>query len=623
MKRRDIQIYRGISVIAVVLFHQSASIFPMGFLGVDVFFVISGFVVTPLIIRVFTLTDSRSYKSKLLDFYKWRFFRLIPALSAMLLVSIPVIFFLGNLNDHERFGKQALATLMLLGNFGAYKYGGDYFHHYPNPLIHTWSLAVEEQFYLGLPILLLLLVKWKIEIKKKTLILISLIGAISLIIFIKPTIMNILYSLIGTSLPQDIGFYSPLSRIWEFCVGGFAYFLSVKTRGDSFQRLKCLQSIIALSIVIILISPVAINGTSSTIIVVLSTGILLVKNLSSVRMPKVQNSLHWFGDRSYSIYLVHMPIIYLFANSPLLQTHTWPPRFFRDLVSLATITILGNLLFRKVENKYRLRHSDLQLPEQPNKSLLHGIAKFIGLPTFLLIFMLISHNDNYFGIIHVSQPPYAGNEISKICVPNQTLSQYPCHIPNANANGILLLLGDSHAEQYFLALKSVAESNNLELHFWNAEVRNPILKEWIRENRPSHLILSKRWRAEDFLFENIQAIKSAQFYAHQLLIVGSNPTFPDEQRFMNQASVFTRKYNPPRKFMISDMNQKDFLAGEKLKWIASREKIRIIETWSVFCDRETCERWSEKGWYYYDDDHLSVLGAQKLIPAFNRFIKDG
>ena len=109
----------------------------------------------------------------------------------------------------------------------------------------------------------------------------------------------------------------------------------------------------------------------------------------------------------------------------------------------------------------------------------------------------------------------------------------------------------------------------------------------------------------------------------KLLIVGSNPTFPDGQTFMNQASVFTKRYNPPRKFMISDMNQIDFLAGEKLKWIASREKFRIIDTWSLFCDEETCQRWSGKGWYYYDDDHLSVLGAQQLVPEFDRFIKDG
>jgi hypothetical protein len=390
-----------------------------------------------------------------------------------------------------------------------------------------------------------------------------------------------------------------------------------------FQKIRSLQVIIVLLLPLILISPVSIDGMICTIIVVFFTGVILVKSISFTSLSRLQDILYWAGDRSYSIYLVHMPIIYLFANSPILQTRTWQPQFFSAFVSLVTVIFLGNHLFHGVENRYRLRYPDVHAPQEHKKYWLHGVVKFIGTPTLLLIFMLVSHSYNYFGIIHVIKPPYAGNEISKICIPDQALSQYPCHIPNSKSDGVLLLLGDSHAEQYFLALKSVAESNNLELHFWNAEVRDPIFKNWIRENRPSHLILAKRWRAEDLVFENIQAIKSVEGYVDHLLIVGSNPTFPDEQTFMNQASVFTGNYNPPKEFRVSDMNQKDFLVGKKLKAIASKEEFRLIDTEDIFCDTEDCHRWSKEGWYYFDDDHLSVLGAQQLIPRFEWFIKHG
>jgi len=143
--RRDIQVLRGISVLAVVLFHAIVSHFPFGYLGVDVFFVISGFVVTPLILRIFTeqATVVKRY-SNLKYFYKRRFFRLAPALAVTLVISTIVIFWLGPVGDHNRFARTGIATLLLVGNVGAYRYSGDYFLPNPNPLIHAWSLSVEE-----------------------------------------------------------------------------------------------------------------------------------------------------------------------------------------------------------------------------------------------------------------------------------------------------------------------------------------------------------------------------------------------------------------------------------------------------------------------------------------------
>ena len=141
--RGDIQVFRGIAVLAVVLFHFKESYFPLGYLGVDVFFVISGFVVTPLILRIFTDQENKEGRfSNLNSFYTRRFYRLAPALAVTLAISAISIFLLGPIDDHQRFALQGIATLLFVGNVGSYKYSGDYFSPNTTPLVHTWSLSV-------------------------------------------------------------------------------------------------------------------------------------------------------------------------------------------------------------------------------------------------------------------------------------------------------------------------------------------------------------------------------------------------------------------------------------------------------------------------------------------------
>ena len=156
--RPDVQALRGLAVLSIVLFHANEKYFPLGYLGVDVFFVISGFVVTPLMVRIFTSAEINCKKriTNLLLFYRRRFYRLAPALALTLTISTLAIFLFDAPNYHQRFARQGIATLLLLGNIGAYRYSGDYFAPNPNPLLHTWSLSVEEQIYLFLPLVLFL-----------------------------------------------------------------------------------------------------------------------------------------------------------------------------------------------------------------------------------------------------------------------------------------------------------------------------------------------------------------------------------------------------------------------------------------------------------------------------------
>ena len=165
--RQDIQVLRGLAVLAVVVFHANETLFPLGYLGVDIFFVISGFVVTPLILRIFSEYEGgESRSSNIRLFYRRRFYRLAPALAVTLIFSVVSIFLFAPISIHERFARQGIATLLLAGNLGAYRYSGNYFSPDPNPLVHTWSLSVEEQIYVFLPLLFLLLLYKRKNIKK-------------------------------------------------------------------------------------------------------------------------------------------------------------------------------------------------------------------------------------------------------------------------------------------------------------------------------------------------------------------------------------------------------------------------------------------------------------------------
>lgn len=226
LRRTDIQVLRGLAVLAVVLFHSFEERFPNGYLGVDAFFVISGFVVTPLIIEIFSTTTSTQKRIlNLKEFLIRRFYRLAPALGITLAFSAICIFLFGPVSDHSRFARQGIATLLLAGNLGAYKYNGNYFQPNPNPLVHTWSLSVEEQIYIFIPFLLLVILTKQTKVLKKNFGIYLLLGSMSLIVFILPKLFQGFFNILGIENPGDFQFYSPTSRIWQFCIGGMCWMI--------------------------------------------------------------------------------------------------------------------------------------------------------------------------------------------------------------------------------------------------------------------------------------------------------------------------------------------------------------------------------------------------------------
>jgi peptidoglycan/LPS O-acetylase OafA/YrhL len=387
--RTDIQVLRALSVLAVVLFHASENSFPLGYLGVDVFFVISGFVVTPLILRIFdNQVEGRRRLDNLYFFYKRRFWRLAPALAVTLASSAIAVFLLAPIADYQRFAKQGIATLLLVGNLGAYRYSGDYFFPNPNPLVHTWSLSVEEQIYGFLPIALMLLLYISKRIKKVTAVLFGCISLISFVSFQFPAFLSPIYSRVDLEQASQFSFYSPIDRIWQFTLGGLAFLLLNRYPGSRKNIRKYIHLLVLIAVFTILFAPIQLGlkigslfATIFAITVILSKSIYTLPNF-------LIKKLSWIGDRSYSIYLVHMPVAYIAKYSPSTQIGFMESSIIQSLIIVTASILLGVLSYSRIENKYRDR---LNMDSTRPSSSLKGLIYYFVIPmTLLLIVFLIS-----------------------------------------------------------------------------------------------------------------------------------------------------------------------------------------------------------------------------------------
>jgi len=339
--KSHIQVIRGLAVIFVVLFHAFPNIFPYGYLGVDVFFAISGYVIT----NQLKLEIETSFTlKKISDFWRRRLYRLLPSLSVVvgLTCALSVVFL--NVTDLDTVAFQGSLALLFLGNLSAYIFSSDYFNHSANPLVHTWSLSVEAQIYLILPFLIYILLK----LRNYFLLWITvLVGSIAFGFF-----LNNLEKFVQTGFLQDWNgflFYSPFLRFFEVLSGVTAALLPNLTN----RKIYLLQ--FSIVFILIAVNSFVVYGWLNTVLGLAYVSLLCSLNFS--RLSRILSLLSWIGDRSYSIYLVHLPIIVFFDSSIIDRKYL--PNEIRFVVVFSAIIFLGEMLFKNIENRYRIRRSRL------------------------------------------------------------------------------------------------------------------------------------------------------------------------------------------------------------------------------------------------------------------------
>ncbi|MDC3172028.1 acyltransferase [Pelagibacteraceae bacterium] len=309
--RPEIDGLRALAVIPVMLFHSGLNTFAGGYVGVDIFFVISGYLITSII-----LSQMNNENFSLLKFYERRARRILPALIFVCLTTIPLAYLLMTPDMYKEFGKQLIAVQIFLSNF----YFWNEINYFSpsvdlNPLIHSWSLAVEEQFYLFFPIFLLFFYRFGTKI---TIILISLIIIVSLLFAQFSGNLKLEYPFIQSNFswysPSSLSsFYLPFARAWELLIGSLIAFFLLKnnTKTSNFVNdVLCILGLIFILISIFFFSPNTPFPSIFTTLPVIGTGMIIIFSSNSDLSKKIfSNSfLVKIGLISFSAYLWHQPI---------------------------------------------------------------------------------------------------------------------------------------------------------------------------------------------------------------------------------------------------------------------------------------------------------------------------
>lgn len=327
-RRGDIQGLRALAVLAVLLFHVDFAYLPGGFLGVDVFFVVSGFLITGIIMR-----DVHGRKITIWEFYLRRIRRLLPAsvfTIAITLFACAVIF---STTDQMALAESSLYALFSVSNFLFWSQAG-YFDEaaHLKPLLHTWSLAVEEQFYLVWPWLLLGAVFFGRRVAFAAIVIVGVASVFAAEWWV-------------SDHPDAVFFLTPF-RAFEFAAGGALAF-SRPLRGGIASVAFAVGLCIMLWSFVVLDPEIPMPGLFSLIPV---AGVVLCLAGGVGRASKVLDNppMRKIGNMSYSLYLVHWPIIVLFKyfNGPDLV-------FGQQVVLLALSLAAGYGLYSLVETPLR------------------------------------------------------------------------------------------------------------------------------------------------------------------------------------------------------------------------------------------------------------------------------
>lgn len=370
---------RGVAVLAVLLYHEWPSLVPYGYLGVDIFCVISGYSVATSAFRENQVTGW----FKPLVFLQRRARRLLPTMFVVLAVTIPLCGLFLSVPEVESNVWTALAAVVIGANFKLMVDHGDYFAVADAPYLHLWSLSMEEQFYLLFALSFWVFVRtksqkdWKLSFRWLGPLLVAL--SIALLFLFQSALAT-------TEVAEDWLFYSPVSRVWQFALGMYVASRHLNsTSGDPHGQRSRRPLVGGVALLFLLMLTVidihtfaSLDGIFSSprrfLIVVMASLFLWASKDNETFSPLSRGPLRWAGDRSYSIYLWHAPIFFFAASVA--------STLFTQLSALAVTLLLSSWTFVRFERPY-LSRRELKSHKWLN---LRTSGAFIGVLSATLLF---------------------------------------------------------------------------------------------------------------------------------------------------------------------------------------------------------------------------------------------
>lgn len=615
--RADIDGLRAISVLAVMAFHLNIGI-QGGFTGVDVFFVISGFLIGRI---VYTEVSEGSFS--LLRFYERRARRILPALLTVIAAS----WLLANLllYDFEKadFSKSAIASILFVGNIYFFEASG-YFSPAAEtiPLLHLWSLGVEEQFYLLFPPFILILARYS---SRGVFTALVMVGAASLLI-----------SQALVSAHPEAAFYLPISRAFEILVGSLlAHPIVPRPKGQLTSQLAGSAGAVCLMISMLFYNKQTAFPGIAALLPCIGAALILWSGQS--QSPFVARLLQWrplvyVGKISYSLYLVHWPII-VFGKLLLPNLYTW------QFVASAAVAA------------FALAHSSFKYIETPLRygRITHRRALPIAVAAMLAIGLLPGWTLLKFKLPASADPKIASilkynfynprtRFLARECFldPEQRFDDFMLSkcIPSA-AGDAVILWGDSHAAHLYFGLRSELEKRGVSVGMLAGSGCPPILNLDVVERprckevndrilplllqlKPRTVILSAAWRMNEATLAKLKlTVERLLQSGIKVEIVGESPAF--NTRAPNIAAARLQSNEPvlasEPDVKIESMEMMDGMLAAAFRDVAG---LTYVSPYRAFClDKQCLLLTKDAVPIYFDYSHLteagSVLYAKDLL----------
>lgn len=593
---------RAIAVISVILFHLWPQTFPNGYLGVDVFFCISGYVIFRQI-QAGSLENLITAKR----FLRRRFNRVFPALSAMVLavtiISTLVFSPFEDTGSHSlsATAQTALGAMMGIANVVIPNISGDYFDPVANsnPLLHTWSLSAEEQFYLVFGLLFLYATRTKTIMLKRFLFgLMAASAVVSLVVF----------GMQSQNVSSPDWFYRSDIRAWEFLAGGSVLFMDKLDLWTGNR--KAFLSRVGFAILVFL--SMSKIETSPVLLLILTAFIIWSKGLLSNREQNIViKAAVWIGERSYSMYLWHWPTIvffsYFIAESIVSKT-----------AALVFSLFLGAFSYRFIESPFRNNDSTKKknIPRVLSLVALTSslAALFVVQPAFA---DALSKQGREGEIGHTTFHDVITNNYYP-CSPSWFYKSSPnwggeprCHQSFESRVPTVAILGDSHAEHLFPGLAEADQETNFVYYLV------PDLKEALKASGSKiithtlddpniEIIVLSAWWGLNYSDEVHQFSLDAVARNKKVLLVGDTPFFP----FDSSECKFGKGWLRLMQRCEMPLSQRDLTGILELRKLSNEVPgIEYVDLGSTFCSNDVCSMIVENRVMFRDSNHLNIEGS--------------
>lgn len=635
--RTDINGLRAWAIAAVVLFHFDIRGTTGGFVGVDVFFVISGFLMSGIIVK-----GLQGGRFSLAEFYLGRARRILPALVVMTAVLLAVGWFILMSWDYEALGNQVYKSLLFVSNLG-YLQDSGYFDGGAQEkwLLHSWSLSVEWQLYLLLPILLLAV--WRTFPRRRTLVLAHAL----------PLLASLGICLYLTDTRPERAFYVLESRAWEFLVGGLVYLLGDRRLSAAAGRLAELTGLALIVATTVLLDASSPWPGSLALLPTLGAAlILLARRQHSVWTgnPVAQ----WLGTRSYSIYLWHWPVVVALAYYERLDQPAWV------VAGLLASLLLGQLSYAWVE--------------VPAQRLLQGLSARRAAALVLLATVPVLATGRWVK----QQDGLSGRLPAAVsAIDAQKNNRNPrrddCHQKAAacifGGDSIrFLMLGDSHADAVVTAAQAALPDPRAGIYFQSSSECLLVLDAQNVDPGTAPLCQQLRQSVRETLarFPGLPVVVVNRTSAYALGYIEKQPkkplvffSSPAERPSAEYLEEFRRHYLetaceiarehplflmrpiPEMGINVPNAMGKALLRGETRQIVLDREAYRarnafvwslqdeahercgarILDPLPYLCDERFCYGSHDGQPIYVDDNHLNEYGNRLLLPMFTKALE--